>query len=464
MKVFLSSLITLVVAAGIYWAVTWYLGRQAAAAAEGTAVRVEPVALGDLVEIVSAPGLVQPKEKVSISARIAARIVDLPFDEGQAVTCGNPNANPPIPPSVLVKLDDKDLKAALRSTQARRDAQESQIKVAEAQIQAQRAQIVGSRVSLADAERDLRRQKELLASKDVSQAIVDQAQAKVDGYKAQLDSALENLRADEASLTVMQHNLEAAAADIVRAEDNLSYTTILSPIDGVVTRMNAKVGELVMTGTMNNAGTVILEVADLSKMLVVARVDETSMANLEVGQKATVRMQAYPDRVFEGTVDTVALAHTDDRDGTKYFKVEILLKTEGKRIYSGLSADVDIETKRHSGVLKVPSQAVLGRPVDTLPTGIRDLPEVDKRKTMCPVVYRLVDGKAVATPVKIGASDVIYTIIESGVREGDRIVTGPYKVLESLQHDQKVKEEQAATTQPTTKPTTRPQGQLAAAR
>ncbi|HEX2972883.1 MAG TPA: hypothetical protein VHP11_11150, partial [Tepidisphaeraceae bacterium] len=95
-------------------------------------------------------------------------------------------------------------------------------------------------------------------------------------------------------------------------------------------------------------------------------------------------------------------------------------------------------------MLKVPSQAVLGRPVDTLPAGIRDLPEVDKRKTMCPVVYRLVDGKAVVTPVKIGASDVIYTIINSGVKEGDRIVTGPYKALESLQHDQKVKEEQAA--------------------
>ncbi|MGE5610960.1 MAG: efflux RND transporter periplasmic adaptor subunit [Bacillota bacterium] len=460
MKVFLSCLITLIVVAGLYFAGSWYLGKKAAAEAEGTAVRIEPAARGDLVEIVSAPGLVQPKEKVNISARISARIVELPFDEGQAVTKGNSSANPPVPASVLVKLDDKDLKAALRSSQARRDAEEAQIKVSEARIQSQRAQIVGTRVSLADAERDLARQKQLLASKDVSQAVVDQAQAKVDTCKAQLDSALENLRADEASLLVMQHNLEAASADIVRAEDNLSYTTITSPIDGMVTKLNAKVGELVMTGTMNNAGTVIMEVADLSKMLVLARVDETSMANLEVGQKAAVRMQAYPDRVFEGIVDTVALAHTDDRDGTKYFKVEVLLKTEGKRIYSGLSADVDIETKRHADVIKVPSQAVLGRPVDTLPTGIRDLPEVDKRKTMCPVVYRFIDGKAVVTPVKIGASDVIYTILESGLQAGDRIVTGPYKVLESLQHDQKVKEEKAATTQPTTKPAAKPQGQL----
>jgi HlyD family secretion protein len=438
-KILIGIVIGLAVLSGAAFA-GWQWFAKSQAGPEATLVRTEFVGKGNLVEIVSAPGQVQPKNKVSISARVAARIVQLPYEEGRTVKKDE---------SVLLKLDSKDLQAALESVQARRDAQEAQIKVSEARIAASRAQLDSTRVNLADAQRDLRRQQQLLESKDVSQATVDQAQSKVDSNKAQLASALENLRADESNVLVLQHNLKSAAADITKAQDQLSYTEIRSPIDGVVTRLNAKVGELVMTGTMNNAGTVIMEVADLSQMLVVARVDETSVANVQVGQSAAVRMQAYPDKRFEGTVYTVALAHTDERDGSKYFKVEILLKNDGSRIFSGLTADVDIETRRHDNVTKVPSQAVLGRPVDGLPVGIREKPEVDPRKKAVPVVYRLVNDKTVVTPVKIGASDMMHTIIESGLNAGDQIVTGPYKALEAMQHDQKVKDEKkAATTQP----------------
>jgi len=108
---------------------------------EGTVVRVEPVGLGELVEIVSAPGQVQPKTKVQISARVAARIVELPFDEGQKVTKGNPNANPPIPPSMLVRLDATELEAQMRATEARAAAQKAEIREAQAQIASQEAQI-----------------------------------------------------------------------------------------------------------------------------------------------------------------------------------------------------------------------------------------------------------------------------------------------------------------------------------
>ncbi|HEV8291433.1 MAG TPA: efflux RND transporter periplasmic adaptor subunit, partial [Tepidisphaeraceae bacterium] len=255
-------------------------------------------------------------------------------------------------------------------------------------------------------------------------------------------------------------------AEIARAKDNLSYTVINSPIDGIVTRLNAEVGELVMTGTMNNAGTVIMEVADLSQMLLNARVDETSIADVQVGQKSNVRMEAYRDKTFEGTVVSVALANFDpnmarggggnrfmmgNNDGSKFYKTEILLKTDGQRIFSGLTADVDIETKRWDEVLKIPSQAVLGRAVDELPEGIRDKPEVDKTKTMVPVVYRSMNGKAVVTPVTIGGSDLTHTVIKSGLSEADQIITGPFKVLEAIKHDQQIKEERA-TTRPTTKP------------
>jgi len=413
---------------------------------EGTPVRLETIARGTLTEIVTAPGIIEPKTKVSISARVAAHIVALPFEVGMPVTKGSATTQP----SLLLELDAKDLEAQLTASKARFAAQKSNIQVARAHIASQKSQIESARVQLADAERDLRRQLDLLKPGDVSQAIVDQAQAKYDQLKAQLDASQSSLLGEEANLNVMEHQAEAAQADIARATDDLSYTKIYSPIDGLVTKVNAEVGELVVTGTMNNPGTVIMEVADLSKMLFKARVDESAVAAVKVGQKAIVRVPAYKDREFQGVVTTVALANTEEKDGTKYFKTEILLDTQGLMVLSGLNADADVETEKHENVLTVPSQAVLGRAVDDLPLGVREKPEVLRDRTQTPVVYRVVDKKAVVTPVKVGASDIQRTAIEAGLNPGDVVIIGPYKVLEGLSNDQKVKDEKA-TTQPTTK-------------
>lgn len=457
LRIFLI-LIVVLVALGSLGA--WYVKHSMSAGPEIPTVRVEPVVRGNLIETISAPGEVQPKTNVAISSRVAARIIELPYKEGDKVYKGSPTTKP----SVLVKLDDTELAAALLSAQARYDAQKAQIRVSQQQIAASRARINATNVTLVEAERDLKRQTELGA--DAARATVEQAQTKVDEMKANLIAAEESLKADQTGLEVMQHNLEAAAAEIARAKDNLSYTVINTPIDGVVTRLNAEVGELVVTGTMNNAGTVIMEVADLSQMLLNARVDETSIADVQLGQKSTIRMEAYRDKTFDGTVVSVALANFDpntarganrfmmnNSDGTKFYKCEILIKTDGQRIFSGLTADVDIETKRWDNVLKIPSQAVLGRAVDELPEGIRDRPEVDKTKTMVPVVYRSINGKAVVTPVTIGGSDLTHTVIKSGLSEDDAIITGPFKVLESVKHDQQIKEERPAT-RPATKPST----------
>ncbi len=456
MKTFVIIIVAVGATLGMTGAGWWYM-RKSGNSDDATAVRVEPAIRGQLVEVVSAPGQVQPRNKVSISARVSARIARLPFDEGDQVTKGNPSADPPVPPSVLVELDAKELEAALRSVKARRSAEAAQIEVATARLAGQEAQLDAARASLVDAERELKRLQALLATQDVSQADVDQADTKARSLRAQLSAAEENLRADRANLIVMKYNLEAAEAEILRATDALSYTTITSPINGLVTRMNAKEGELVVTGTMNNAGTVIMEVADLSEMLVLARVDESSIANVEAGQKARVYIQAYPDDVFEGIVELVGLAHTEDRDGTRYFKTEVLIKEPAKRLYSGLNADVEILTTHHSDAIKVPSQSVLARPVDDLPPDIRNSPELDRNKTMATVVYRMVDGKAVVTPVRIGPSDMTHTIIRSGLAENDPVITGPYKALESLKHDQKVKDISVApAAQPTTQPATQP--------
>jgi HlyD family secretion protein len=452
-KIIITILVTLLVSIGIATG-AWMKFKNKDQ--DATAVRLETIGRGELVEVVTAPGIIQAKTKVSISARIAARIIELPFREGDHVTKGNPDTIPPVPASVLVRLDSRDLDAQLRAAQARAAAQESQIQMAHSQLESKRADLAAFKVQLTDATRDLERMQSLIGNGDVTRQSLDQAQTKVDQLKATLDSAQYGITAQESNLSVMQHQLEAAQAEIQRETDNLSYTVITSPIDGTVTKLNAEVGELVVTGTMNNAGTVIMEVADLSTMLLLARVDESSVAALKVGQKATVRIPAFKDDVFDGIVESVALANTEEKDGTKYFKTEVLIKNESqKQILSGLTGEVDIETNRHENVITVPSQAVVGRKVDELPNDVRDKPEVDHSRTQAPVVYRFVDGKAVVTPVKVGPSDIQRTIIESGLKEGDIVIVGPYKALEPLKHDDKVKDEKTVTTQPASAPSPR---------
>ena len=456
MKILITVAITLAVA-GALAGVGIKLSNNHSGSAGGeqeVSVRTEKVARGDLVEIVSAPGQIQPKTKVSISAKTTARIMELPFDEGMEVKQGQ----------VIVQLDSKDLEAQLKATESRRAAQAAQIDVSEARLKSQEAQIQSTRVQLAEAERDLRRQKKLAETQSVATSMVEEAQASVDQLKAQLQGALSSLEADRASLTVQRHTLEAAAAEILRAQDNLSYTTITSPIDGIVTRMNAKVGEMVVTGTMNNAGTVILEVSDLSEMQVDAQIDESNIAMVKEGQKVKVRISAFPDELFEGVVKLVGLDVAEQRGQSNFFggnsqqgrwyRAKVVVDTAGKRIPAGLSSDVDIETQRHENIIKVPTQAVMGRAVEELPAEVKDAPEVDKNKQLATVVFRVVDGKAKITPVSIGASDMTHTHITGGLADGDHIVIGPYKVLPGLKDGQKVKEESAASTQPATTPAT----------
>ncbi|MFZ0033446.1 MAG: efflux RND transporter periplasmic adaptor subunit [Sedimentisphaerales bacterium] len=411
---------------------------------EGEVVRIEEVKQSELTELVSAPGEIEPKTTVQISAKVSARIMEMPYDEGNVVTCGDPNANPPIPASLLLQLDAKDLESQLRLAEASRNAQAAQIEVEKERVEAQRANLAGLAASLEQAEKDLERKKGLFETRDISKADFDQVKYKVDTFRADSESAKHNLDAAERNLVVMRYNLEAADARIEEAKETLSYTTIRSPINGVVTRVNAKVGEMVMTGTMNNPGTVIMEVSDLSRMLVVAQVDEADVGNLEVGQGVTVGVQAFPNIEFKGVVSEIAMKYRLSNTGTRYYRTEILLDKDPNvsKLYTGLTAHVDIKTQKHTGIIKVPSQAVLAREVEELPLNIRETNgNLDKNKTFATVVYRYVDGKAMATPVKIEASDLTHTVILSGLTEGDKVIIGPYKVLEKLKDGQKVRDE-----------------------
>ncbi len=415
---------------------------KAAAANKATVVRVEEAQLGKLTESVSAPGQVEPKINVQISAKTSGRIVELPFDEGATVTKGDPNANPPVPASILVRLDSRDMESRLQSAKADRSARAAQIEVEKARITSQESSLIGQKAGLDQADRDYARQCELLKTKDVSQVACDEAKLRVDDARAKYDSAVHSLSAAKLNLKVLEHNLESADAAIAQAEESLSYTVITAPIDGTITRINAKMGEMVVTGMMNNPGTKILEIGDLSEMLVVAQVDESDVGKVKCGQAATVHVQAWPNKVFKGVVRTVALSNNTGNQGSKYYETEVLLKDPNEQIFTGMTADVDVEVAYHENVLVVPSQAVLGREVDELPVEIRDtLSAEEEGKTFATVVYVYKGGKAVVTPVRIGASSTTHTIITSGIGVGEKIVTGPYKELEKLKHNQAVKDE-----------------------
>jgi len=438
-QIIIITVIVTLVAVSAVWI---FIRFKTSASRKPTVVRIEKAQRGELIEFVSAPGEIEPRIDVKISAKVSARIIELPYEEGDIVTCGSTDRNPPVPASVLLRLDDKDLQSRLLSAEANYSAQAAQLEVEKARIASQQANLIGLDASLKQAQRDLERQKGLLESQDISQATFDQSKLKFDELKSRYNSTKHTLNAAELNLVVLQHHLDATGAGVTQAKEALSYTTITSPIDGVVTRINAEVGEVVIFGTMNNPGTVIMEVADLSVMLVVAEVDEADVAKMEVGQKATVHVDAYPDHEFTGVVESIALAHTMTWSNTKYYRTEILLENTEEKLYSGLTAHVDIETRKHTDIVKVPTQAVLGLELDNLPLEIREnSSEVDTTKTFTTVIYRYVDGKAVVTPVKISQSNLTHTIIKSGITEEDKIIVGPYKVLESIKHDQKIQDE-----------------------
>lgn len=372
-----------------------------------TKVRLSAATRGDLMRTVSVPGQIEPRTKVEISAQVSARIIALPFRAGQQVRKGD----------VICRLDAEDLAAALES--------------ARAQLRGEEARLTGARASLENAQLELNRRRELYATRDVSKAELDAAEA-------------EFLRA-QASLQGSEAAIEAARANISRAEKDLSNTVITAPFDGVITRLDAEIGELVVVGTLNNPGSVFMEIADLSVMLLKARVDEANITRVNEGQRALVYVNALRDTTLEGTVEHVGLKRMDDREGNRYFEADILITLpEGLLLRQGLTANADIQVETFRDVLKVPSQAVFTRNVDELPLEItRDNPHIDKTKRSTRVVFVIQDGKAVARPVSVGASDLTDTVVMGGLDTGERVISGPYKILTTLRHGQIVEDEEA---------------------
>ena len=393
-------------------------------------VRIATVTRRELVETVSAPGELDPEVKVDVSAEVSARILELPFREGATVRKGE----------VIVKLDDRDLQASMDAQVAQRDGEKFRLRSEQERLASPMSQLANARATL-------ERQESLFKTGDVSRADLDNAIARVRDLEAQIASAKEGL-------SVIESSLAAAEANIARARELLKKTTITAPIDGQITELNAEQGELVVVGTMNNAGTKILTIADLGSVRLKAKVAESDVARVKAGQPATVRVNAYRNREFKGTVDRVALSRgTEQSFGSSaggagsgqggWFKCEVALDlTDGETLLSGLAANVEIVVETTQGLL-IPSQSLLEKKLDDLPKDIAESPLVDKVRRKASVVFRMVDGKAVLTPIRTGASNLSETMVLEGVGEGDVVVTGPYRVLERLKQGDPIREETA---------------------
>ena len=409
----------------------------------GPEVEVATAARGDLTRLVSAPGTVTAKLSVNISSRVSAEITRLPFEAGDVVHSGD----------VVVELDAKEFVARLEATKARLMSAEAQLRAAEANVASEVAGLIGTESAYRKAQSDLERGQELFKTGDISRADLDALESSLDQLKAAYEARKVALNGVRAQYEASKAMVEVSRADVNAAQESVDYCVIRSPIDGVVTKVNSKVGEVAL-GTIQNLGSTILVVADLSEMLVRAAIAEVDVSKVAEGDKARIFVNGYPDVTFKGVVRKVALENTFAADGTSNFEGEIVMDLgEEKRMFAGLTANVDIEVETLADVVLVPSQAVLDKRVDELPKDVRDKSQVLERGgTFTQAVYVLDGEQARVRPVRVTASNLRWTAIEMGVEADDRVIVGPYRAIQQLADGKKVRvakskaEEEAAAT------------------
>src|SRR5262249_19032989 len=295
-----------------------------------TTAKVEKV---DLVSKVTANGKIQARRKVDLSALVMGQVVNLAVREGDRVAKGQ----------FLLQID----RAQLAAQAAGR----------EASLAAIRKDLDAARTNADQARRDYERAKGNYNAKIVPEADYQHA-------KAAWDSAAANLAATE-------HRVEQTVADLAASKDSLSKTTVTAPISGVVTALPIKEGEVTVIGTMNNAGTQILTISDMSEVEAVMMVDETSVPTVKVGQTANLSIDAYPGKTFKGTITEVGsspilkndpdlLSLTQNSEAIN-FKVKIRVEQPPPTIRPGFSVTAEIVTGTKSGATAIPLQALVVR-------------------------------------------------------------------------------------------------------
>jgi HlyD family secretion protein len=400
-------------------------------------VTTEKAVRKTILQIVSATGKVQPETEVKISPEVAGEIIELPVEDGMNVKKGD----------LLVKIKPDSYKALLEQQ--------------EAAISSAKATNLQQKATMLKTQQDLKRAEDMFAKKTISIQEYNAAQAAADVATNTYESSL--------------HEIERAEAGSSQARDQLSKTTVYSPIDGTITILSSKLGErIVATGQF--AGTEVMRVADLNHMEARVDANENDVVNVKVGDKANIKIDAYGDRKFHGTVYQIANTGTTTGSGTQEevtnFQVKVRIEDHDVLLKPGLSCTADIETNMVKDVVAVPMQAV------TIRTGDSNLSpeEIEKKKLkasagdkgdnnaefvnerqekaaqreerekLSKVVFLKKGGKAQSVKVTTGISDDTYMEIKSGIQAGDEVISGSYSAISrKLKDGAKVAYEKEAT-------------------
>ncbi len=361
------------------------------------AVQVAKVERRNITQIVTGTGRIQPEVEVKISAEVSGEIIEMPVKVGQNVKKGQ----------LLVKIKPDFYLA-------RKEAMEANLKSAMSQLDIAKA-------NLLKAESEFKRAEELYNKKLISDAEYENIKTSYNIAKAQYASATSAV--------------EQAKASLKQAQEDLAKTVIYSPIDGVITQINAEVGERVV-GTSQMAGTVIMVVADLSKMEARVDVSEVDVIHVSIGDTAILSVDAIPEKKLKGVVYEISNSAKTKGLGTQEevvnFEVRIKIIDKEPKLRPGMSVTADIETEKKYGVLAVPIQAVTVRTLKKNKPA--DNPESQNAKKndkddMVEVVFIVENGVAKMVPVKRGISGEMYVEILEGLKGGEDIVVGSFKAI-----------------------------------
>ncbi|MSO49630.1 MAG: HlyD family efflux transporter periplasmic adaptor subunit [Acidobacteria bacterium] len=404
----------------------------------GVDVNVEKIALRDLEAIVSASGKIRPQRSVNVSAETMGKVVGLAVNEGDQVQAGQ----------FLLQIDPRNLQTQVNRTGA-------SLAAAQSQLAETRASVDNARTNLKQAQDNLERQKELIKAGLTPRETVDRAENDV-------KLRLSDLAQREQSVKTQETRIRQEEANVENAQFDLNKVRLVSPIAGIVTRRNIEEGETVVVGTMNNAGTVLLTIADLSVIETEVEVDETDIPFINLGQPASVTIDAFPDKTFAGKVTEVgnsAIQATGAGSATRAtnFKVVVTLEGTVPDVRPGFTCTAVITTATRQKAVSIPIQATTVREMVVNADGslVRAAPpqgQAPSRRTTVTAelqpgqtrkeiegAFVVTDGKAVFTPIKSGIAGEKFFEVLSGLKEGDAVITGPFTSVRSLKDGDAVK-------------------------
>ncbi len=412
------------------------------------AVQTGKVVREDLTSVVTASGEIKPKVYVNIGANAFAKITHLYVREGDRVKKGQ----------MLAVLDNVQPTADVSANDSALNSSRTDALAAQAAVNTAAADVKSSEASLQHAKLDYDRNKSLYEQELIAKSDFDSKQMAYDTATAQLTMSKAKLAQAKASLDSAQGHITQSAAMLRHAADVLSKTQYEAPFDGIITNVPVREGETVVPGIQNSPGSTLMTIGDTSIMTAEVKVDESDIVNVQMGQPAEVTIDAMPKQKFKGAVIEIgrnALLRstgvstaqtTSSGQEAKDFKVVIALQDPPANVLPGLSATARITTAKKGGVLAIPIQAL------TIRTRGELVPEKSKKDSVqaaAPAsanakeelqgVFVLRNKDAVFVPVATGISGTTDIEVTDGLKEGDEIVTGSYKVLRTLRNGASIK-------------------------